>query len=175
MASDYIRREWERKVYAGYNWLIDAVSGLIPCLHTSIVRIREALGSRFEYYLVSDGSVKRRLNTGSAGVYSYIEGKLVKIAQGSTIVVDDLSIIGWKECQSGKFDEDLKTIVESKQHYKKLMDEKNLVPLEPTKYCGSNEYRRKKTEEYRYQKAKPTIERKFVETCKQYGGGLDDH
>ena len=173
MASDYIRREWERKVYAGYNWLIDAVLGLIPALHTSMVRIREALYSRFEYYLASDGSVKRRFNTGLAGVYSYIEGKLVKVAQGSTIVVDDMSIIGWKECQSGKFDEDLGTIVESKQHYKKLMNEKNLVPLEPAKYCGSNEYRQKKARDYRFQKAMPTIERKFVEACKIHGSALE--
>lgn len=168
-------RKWEIAIYRVYDRIIDTLGDLLYRPRGVYKRIQEAFMRNFEYYLSSDGKIKIRRSTGSQGIYAYINKKLVKIAQGTTVVIDDMSLIGWKECDSGKFDEDLGVPVESKQHYKQLMKEKGLVPLEPSKYCGSSEYRRKKLAEFKTAKIMPTVERKFAEAYSRYGNGINDN
>lgn len=173
-ADSVLMRPWEAVIYRAYDWLIAAVLNIPQPFRKVWVRIKEAIERRFEYYMAADGTIKLRRSTGASGVYIRSQGKLIKLYGTSAKGIDDMSIIGWQEVKSGQYDEDLGTVVESKQHYKRLMKDKGLVPLEPSQYCGSSEYRRKKLAEYNRAKSLPTIERSFIEAARQYGAELPD-
>lgn len=128
-----------------------------------------------EYYLIN-GKIKIQKYAGFGGCYKTIKGKNVRISgRFETAPTDEFTFFPWKEANSGQFDEDLGAPVGSKQEYRRLMKEKGLVPLESSRYCGSNEYRRKQREKYEAEKNRPKIERAFVEACQRHGGGLNDN
>lgn len=171
-------RPWEYAIYSAYDNLIYAVNKSFFWLRGWIVKVREWIDSHFEFYMAEDGCIRRRRSTGSGGVYRRINGKLVKVAHSMEVEgIDDFSIIPWQECNNGSYDEELGAYVQSKDHYRQLMKEKGLRPLESTNYCGSASYRQAQAVKSEFEKHKKQSEKNFIEALRrteaQYGRFLD--
>lgn len=135
-------------------------------LKNFITKIREAITRRFEYYLANDGRIRVRRATGPNGLWMRVNGKLVKMS-APAMTISDMTIIPWKECNSGYYDEEFGCYVESKQHYRQLMKIQGLIPAEPVNYCGSVAERRRKMIEYQSVKDRPQAEKVFIEAVRK--------
>lgn len=159
------RIEWQlREVCRGIieyptRWLYRACRRLIEPL-------RATLRANFEYYRDDEGKIRLRRSTGRSGVYSYIDGKLVKTRDFST---DKFDLIPWKETNAGYYDEELGTHIESKDHYRREMKAAGLVPRERNRYGKSQARIREDIVDRQMAKYKPTIEKAFVEACRREG------
>ena len=178
MASDMfkcddgvIMRRWEARVFRGYCRLTSIPSNFWHWhIRRLYVKVKEFCVKqwhlRYEYYQDNNGKIKVRRNTGWGGTFKRIDGKEVKVGQ-SRMVLDDYSMMAFPECNYGFFDEDLGANIKSRGHYRELMKEKGLSPLESTTYSGSPEYRRRKLAEERSRRAMPARERAFIEASKR--------
>lgn len=170
-----IMRRWEAVIYRVIDRTITAFTDLFSLPRGPYIKVKEALMRLFEFYLAEDGSVRLRCNSGKQGVYKFLDGKLVKISGNAEMTLDNYSILPWKECNAGYYDEELGAHVESKQHYRRLMKEKGLIALEPDRYCGSQTYRKEQWNKEDRAKRIATTEKAFISACQKYAPfGFDE-
>lgn len=170
-----VMRRWEASLYRAIDRVFDVPAQLAFRLRVYWVKAKEAVMRRFEYYIDNEGNVKLRLKTGAKGSYIRIDGRLVKVSGEPVATLDNYSIIPWQEANNGYYDEELGAHVESKQHYRQLMKQNGLIPVEADRYGGSREYKREKILSEKREQSKKESEKAFISACRKYAPfGFDE-